>query len=69
MVLLNLDLGKYFALDAVGASIWDDLAKGKTLDEVATNLLTQYDVDGARARADVKRLAEDLLAAGLLEPA
>jgi coenzyme PQQ synthesis protein D (PqqD) len=67
LVVLHLGVGAYFSLDPVGSTIWDQLTTGKTFDETVTTLLDEYDVDEATARADVLRLAEDLVAAGLLE--
>jgi hypothetical protein len=68
IVLLHLGVGTYFSLDSVGATIWEQLTSGKTPDETVAVLLAQYDVKAPAARADVQRLAEALLAAGLLEP-
>ena len=65
--MLHLGAGAYFSLDSVGATIWDQLVSGKTPDDAVASLLFEYDVDELTARADVQRLAEELLAAGLLE--
>ena len=67
IVVLDLGAGKYFSLDAIGATIWDQLSSGKTPDEAVAALLVEYEVDEATARADVRRLADELLATGLLE--
>jgi hypothetical protein len=68
LVVLDLGAGKYFSLDVVGSTIWDQLAGGKTPEETVVIILDQFEVDEHTARADVQRLAEELLAAGLLEP-
>jgi hypothetical protein len=65
-VLLSLVEGKYFALDDVGGAIWEHLTHGKTLDEAVALLLADYEIDEASLRADVQRLADELVAAGLL---
>lgn len=67
IVVLHLAAGIYFSLDAVGAIVWDNFAAGKTPEEVVAAVVADYDVDEMRARADVRRLLEELLAAGLLE--
>jgi hypothetical protein len=67
MVVLDLAAGKYFSLDVVGTAIWEQLALGKTPEEVVAALLLEYSVDESTLRADVQRLTEDLVAAGLLE--
>jgi Coenzyme PQQ synthesis protein D (PqqD) len=67
LVVLHLGAGKYFALDAVGATIWDELAQGKSAEEVAHSLVAAYEVEGTMAMADVLRLTGELLSEGLLE--
>jgi hypothetical protein len=67
LVVLHLGVGEYFSLDPVGSTIWDQLAGGKTAEEAVAILLAEYDVDELTARTDVERLANELVAAGLLE--
>jgi hypothetical protein len=67
LVILHLGVGVYFSLDPVGSTIWEQLTGGKTDDETVAAVLAEYDVDEPTARADVQRLTEDLVAAGLLE--
>jgi hypothetical protein len=67
IVVLHLGLGKYFALDAVGSTIWDALTAGRTPDEAVLALVSEYEVDASTARADVLRLTGELVDAGLLE--
>lgn len=68
IVLIHLKVGKYFSLDTVGATIWDQFVAGKTPDETVAVLVAGYDIDESTARRDVARLAAELLSAGLLEP-
>jgi hypothetical protein len=67
LVVLHLGVGAYFSLDPVGSTIWDQLTAGKTPEETVAVLVAEYDVNEPTARADVERLAEELVAAGLLE--
>ena len=67
VVVIHLGEGKYFSLDAVGSTIWDQLIAGKTPEETVAILLAEYDVNESAASADVARLTDELLAAGLLE--
>ena len=67
LVVLHLGVGAYFSLDPIGSTIWDQLTAGKTPEEAVAALLAEYDVDEPTARSDVKRLAEELVAEGLLE--
>ncbi len=67
LIVLHLGAGKYFSLDEVAAEIWTQLMAGKTVAEVLAQLLETYEIDEHVARADVERLAKELLAADLLE--
>ena len=66
MVLLDLHSDKYFGLPNVGARIWTLLGQGSTVTEVAAAVAAEYEVSVAEARKDVDRLADELVAAGLL---
>jgi hypothetical protein len=68
VVIINLSAGQYFALDAVGTMIWDELTGGRTAEQAVATVVAGYQVDEVTARTDVKRLAEELVTAGLLEP-
>lgn len=44
-VMMNLDKGKYFALNEVGSRIWEIVHEPITVEEVIDILLQEYDVD------------------------
>ncbi len=44
-VLLNLETGEYFGLDAVGMDMWKVLSNSETVEDARTALLAQYEVD------------------------
>lgn len=66
-VLLDLASGMYFGLDGVGRRIWECLAEGKSLGETVAVIAAEYEVDEARAQADLVAFASDLVRRGLLE--
>ncbi|MBI1808595.1 MAG: PqqD family protein [Gemmatimonadetes bacterium] len=66
-VILSVKDGVYFGLDPVGARIWALLQERRTLDDVADAVAAEYEVDRARALADLLALAAELLDAGLIE--
>ena len=68
-VLLDLESGMYFGLDGVGKRIWESVADGKTLGDVAAIITAEYDVDESQALADVIAFASDLIERGLLRAA
>ena len=67
MVMLNLARENYYALDPVGARLMQIAEPGATLAQVAERLLEEF--DGARelVEGDVRRIAAELITAGLLE--
>ena len=66
VVVLDLGAGKYFSLDAVGSTVWEQLTLGKTVEEAAEAVVAEYEVDLPTAMADVARLVSELVGAGLL---
>ncbi len=68
MVLLNIETGIYFGLDAVGTAIWRLLVKGADESEIVRRLLAEYDVEPVRLRTDVSAFLNLLSARGLLHP-
>lgn len=66
-VLLDLESGMYFGLEGVGKRIWDSVADGKSLGEIAAIIASEFEVDESRALADLKDFAADLVERGLLE--
>ena len=69
VVVLDLERGEYFGLPAAGARIWELLLDGKSLGQVAEVIVNEYNVDLETAELDLIRLAEDLVAHGLLSSA
>jgi hypothetical protein len=66
-VLLNLQTGKYFGLDAIGTRIWNLIGELGTLPAVYRKMLEEYDVDAERLKADLLALIDQLAARGLIQ--
>ena len=66
-VLLNLDTGRSFMLDDVGARAWSVLMSSASIQNAYESLLTEYQVEPDQLRADLIALIADLEAQGLLE--
>ncbi len=66
LVMVDLQGGEYFALNTVGARMWDLLTSGKTLAEAAEALAAEYDAGQDEIFRDCKKLADELLTRGLL---
>ena len=67
VILLHLKNGRYFGLEAVGARIWELLKKPLRVGEIESTLLSEYDVEPERCRAEVARLLEELVEQDLVE--
>lgn len=68
LVLLNVDSGVYYGLDAVGTRVWQLLAEeGSTLESLCLRLIDEYDVDRPTCERDLRDLLSRLLGAGLIE--
>lgn len=66
-VLLDLERGTYFGLDAVGTRIWQLIEQYGALATVLERLVSEFDVSTAEAAADLVDLVQQLAARGLVE--
>jgi hypothetical protein len=66
LVILDLAHGEYFALDPIGSRLWVALEQGRTIEQVAAEVVKEYDVSPETAAADLQALLEDLVRRGLL---
>ena len=53
IVLMNIEMGKYYSLTGTARCIWDALETPLTVDGVRQLLMARYDVDGATCEADI----------------
>lgn len=66
IVLLNLESEQYFALDDIGARVWELLSEYGSTDVVVEQITTEYDVEPDVFRVDLTKLLTDLQEAGLV---
>jgi hypothetical protein len=66
-VILNLDTGIYYGLDAIGARVWDIIQEPKTVVEILDILLTEYEVEVDTCRNDLLALMQEMAAQKLIE--
>jgi hypothetical protein len=64
-VLLNLETGMYYGLDAVGTRAWQLAAADGSLRAVRDALAEEYDAEPAVIERDLLALAEALIGKGL----
>ena len=67
-VLLNLESGVYYGLDAVGTRVWQLLMQGRTVASVCETMIAEYDVAPEVLRGDVVRLVGELRERGIVTP-
>lgn len=60
VVLLDFANGDFFALDAVGAVVWDALTRGASIRQLAEAVAARYDVTVSVAIGDVAALVREL---------
>lgn len=66
MVILGLKSGVYYGLDPVGARIWSLLQEEKTVAQIKTVLLQEYEVEPERCESDLLELLDQLAAENLI---
>jgi len=66
-VLLNMQSGTYFGLDAMGTRIWQLIERHGTLSAVRDELVQEFDVEADAATRDLLDLVGQLAARGLVE--
>lgn len=67
-VLLDLESGTYYGLDAVGTRVWQLLKEGRSVSEACDVLLDEYDVERAQLQSDIDALIADLIEKKLIGP-
>jgi len=45
IIILNMETGDYLGLNAVGASIWEQLQESRTVQQIIDKLMIEYDID------------------------
>lgn len=66
-VILGLNDGIYYGLDAIGTRIWTLLGSPRSIGEICETLEQDYDVDRSKCQDAVTELVRDLLMKGLVE--
>ena len=68
-VLLNLQTKRYFSLNETGTRIWEMVQQTAEEDTIVAALLSEYEVEEHLARAEVRRILDELVEAQLIVPA
>lgn len=61
VVMMDIESGFYFGLNSVASIIWELLKDGKTVDELADYLITEYDVSREKCLEETDILIKKML--------
>ena len=65
-IVLDLPNSQYFAITGVGSRVFELLGEDRTLDDLVTTIVAEYEVDEPTARRDVQAFVDRLHEARLL---
>lgn len=65
-VLLDIDSGEYFSLNAVGGRVWELTDGARSVGGIIATICAEYDVDPDIASRDTGELIDSLAEAGLV---
>ena len=66
MVMLHLDAESYYGLNEVGTRLMQLAETGETIEQITEQLFGEFEVGREQLEHDVRTVAADLIAAGLL---
>jgi hypothetical protein len=66
VVMLSIELARYYEANTVGSLIWDLLDKPCTVDEIVEQVVARYRVEHEQCRTDVLKFLDTLEQRGLL---
>lgn len=61
VVMLDIEQGKYFGLDPVGARIWEIITSPISVAEIVATLVNEYDVSKEICEKDVNEFLEKMI--------
>lgn len=68
-VMMDLDAGLYFGLNDVASRIWNLLEQPRTVTEIVSKLVAEYEIDPAECEPKVLAFADELITQHLVSPA
>jgi hypothetical protein len=67
VVMMSLDLGKYFGLNEVGSRIWELLEQRRSMADLCASLQQDFDVDPDACHEEVSEFLVALAKEGLIQ--
>ena len=66
-IILDMKSGTYFGLNETGTQIWKWLQEPKTIKDVQSLIMEEYEVEEEQCDRDLQAILQEMLAAGLIE--
>jgi len=66
LIILDTQSENYFALDAIGAVMWEELSKNHSSQRLYAYMLKHYEVDASILKKDIETFIQTLLSHNLL---
>lgn len=67
VIILGLKEGIYYSLNPVGTFIWNIIQNPKSLNEIHSAILKEYDIGKEESETDLMELLNELLDKGIIE--
>ncbi len=68
-VMMSIEAGRYYGLNAAAARIWELLESPKTIAELSAVLCEEFEIEAPTCEADVLKFVNDLIANGIVHEA
>lgn len=65
--MLNVETSMYYILDSISKDIWHLLTTERTVDDLVSTMMKEYEVSEEVCRRDVNKLMEDMINKELVE--
>ena len=67
IVMMSIEQGEYYGIDAIGSEIWSMLEEARTIQDICAALCERYDVDESVCQQDVIRFLEQMVERKIIE--
>jgi hypothetical protein len=68
-VMMSIDAGKYYGVNAVGARLWELLETPKTIAQLCAQICEEFDVDAQTCETEVLKFIGELIDNGIVHEA
>lgn len=60
LVMMSLEKGTYYGLDAIGSHVWEHIAEPITIEDLCQKLTDQFEVEATQCQTDVLAFLNEL---------